>query len=394
LIFRNILLFLSLAFSAFFVACGFDFEQHYDKINEDMVRPISYQFLNLDWNLWAETAPGDIVWLEVFFTGKRISLSDITWKANWNIFTDEFGRITPRGSDVNLGNIAWHIEDVMGGQMVYATFRLPEDILHNADVIPNDLTELQRIFNINFDNIEGFPSDIFTKAGGLTFLEILANSWQSQSQIPQHQRPRIDGLAQILSAMYEIYLEIPNTPRIVIRHTARWHGRLFYYDFGNGFYRFWARTNKNPETPYLEFFQGGWMIGDSYSNHNNPIRISLSRHERTGTVVAIVFPDADRFYTLEQAFSPNPQLSEESFKLRVFFSSSIHGKIEIENGGFVNMATFEGGYRYSHNIILNQNNINVGDTGWIWVVVFDERHGVANFPQGRNVVGIPVEFVP
>jgi len=391
LIFKKFLLFLSLTFLVFFVGCGIDFEQHYNKIDNDMVRPISYQFRNIEWRsgLGAEAAPGDTVFLDVFFTGERIDLSDITWKANWNIFTDEFGRVAPRGNDVNLEIIAQYIMDTMGGQMVSIVFVIPEDILHKADVIPNDLTELQRIFNLgDFTNIEWFPA--LTKKDGLEFLETIAKDRYLKQQVWSNFQllRRVDGLAQILSAMFEIYLYIPNTPRTVIRHTARWHGRILMdrgalLNFGMNF---------NPNPPFLDFRQGPNRIGNSRMT----VRFSLSDHQRFGTMVDIDFPAADRFFTLEQAFSTNAyiRLSAEDFRLRIFYSSSIHGKIEIEGSSLVNMASFWGHQSFAEIIKIQHDKVNVGDRGWIWVVIFDECAGVANFPQGRNIVGIPVEFVP
>ena len=384
-IFNKTLLCFSLVFSVFFLGCGVDFEQHFNKINEDMVRPVSYMFGTLDsWTNSAETAPGDTVVLSVFFTGKQISLNDVKWRANWNVFTDEFGRVAPRGEDVNLEILDSYIRETMGGQMLTAAFVIPKDILHKADIIPDDLTQLQSIFNIgDIDGIEGLPN-IATKSAGLAFLEELSANSEMQLYFSNQRRdllPRIDGLAQILSSMYEIYLYIPNTPRTVIRHTARWHGRLSNL----------VSTNNNPGIPELSFSQGRFPIGNSYGN--SPVRISLSAHRITGTDVTINFSSADRFFTLEQAFSPRPQRSVESFRIRLFFSSSIHGKADLESGSLVNMGSFEGNAEFGDHIVVHRDKIKVGDSGWLWVVVFDERYGVANFPQGRNVVGVPVVFV-
>jgi hypothetical protein len=38
-------------------------------------------------------------------------------------------------------------------------------------------------------------------------------------------------------------------------------------------------------------------------------------------------------------------------------------------------------------------NAKVGDTGFIWCVISDERLGVSNFPEGRDFIAFPVKFV-
>jgi hypothetical protein len=219
----------------------------------------------------------------------------------------------------------------------------------------------------------------------LQFLKNLSENELLQFQFSQISKDdvgiRIDGLAQIFSCIYEIYLDIPGVPRTKIRHTARYHGKL-YPLLG-------AKINYNPILTNLHFYQGGKNLS-YYGN----VKFSLSGNKNTYVIIGISegWYGTDKFYTLKEAFSPNPELTTEKYSLRVFYSDNLYGKIELEDGIFLNIMEFPaGGYR--QDIIIHRDKLKVGDKGWIWIMVYDECYGVSNFPQGRSIVGVPIEFV-
>ena len=342
-----VLIFLALA------GCAIDFERHYNQIDSDMIRPISYWFRNNYYGSSPETAPGDIAVLDIFFVGKRITLDDITdFRVSWNVFTDGYGNLAPRGEEPLKLLREPLLVDGMNGQILRLAFQIPPDILHNADVIPNDLSELSRNYRI------GDISEIFgisKKADVLAQLENLAKNPELQKSIPYEMGAMINGLAQIFSAQYQIYLDFKgDTPRTKMRNTARWHGRLRGVD---GIY-----VNNNPEI-LREF---------------DTLKISVSRTN----VLDVEVSEKDTAMTLEQAFTT--QITNiETYRSRWFFEgSAIRNKLDISQEMNV--------FRWTINAA---GNAKVGDTGWVWLWVYDERLGVANHPQGRDIVGFPIKFV-
>ncbi|MCL1946286.1 MAG: hypothetical protein FWF51_03915 [Chitinivibrionia bacterium] len=366
------------------VACSVNFNEHYDRVETSKIRPISYQFNKLlsneegSWQITniAETAPGDTVLLEVFFAGDgEISRENIKFSACWNIYTDLYGNLAPRGEPKPFTPIISKIEPDMGGKIVRAVFKIPDDILENSDAIPNDLSGFLETYQIG----DGIPYNLKTKTDALNFLKNFSENELFRSQIPAENIIKIDGLAQIFSCIYEIYLEIPGIPRTKIRHTARYHGRLWPV---------YVRKNYNPVLSYLSFYQGNHKLYDDIK------KFSLSGNKNTYVIIGISegWYGTDKFYTLKEAFSPNPELTTEKYSLRVFYSDNLYGKIELEDGIFLSILDFPAG-GYSQNIIIHRDKLKVGDKGWIWIMVYDECYGVSNFPQGRSIVGVPIEFV-
>jgi len=363
----------------FLAACSIDFDRNYNQIDNDMIRPISYWFRNR--NFWSlegrtspETAPGDTVVLDIFFTGKPITLDDIeSFSVSWNVLTDAYGNLAPRGEE-RLQLIGEpHLFNRMNGQILRILFQVPRDILHNADVIPNDLSELSNNYKIG--NItEFFPFS--TKNDGLAFLENLASDWRLQMAIPFTEGARINGLAQILSAQYQIYVDIKNTPRTIMRNTARWHGRLRNIE---GIY-----LNNNPE------FLGWRYYNWSNSWRGDTISLSLSRPE--ANFVEFGVSRLDFLLTLEQAFARQPITNIEEYWALVFFDgANTRDNLNIQ---IWDIWYYDYGSYQSVRLTMNvTNNAKVGDTGWIWLLVYDQRLGVANYPQGRDIIGFPIKFV-
>ena len=397
---KKIFAFLTVSAILAVVGCSINFNEHYDKVDSNKVRPISYWIttdtafsLSPFSSSSPETAPGDTAALLVFIPAgdRKITFDEIKWRVCWNIYTDEYGNLAPRGGAVELEVIQGGVTDyIMGGQIAIVQFKIPDDILHKSDAIPNDLSGFSKIYSIG--DMENMPK---TKAEALGYLERLANDRFLQYNIPYDIGIKIDGLAQIFSCMYEIYMDIPGVPRTKIRHAARYHKKLRYISNLYG-YRSPVCTNGNPYLTSLDFYQGGWYVGDGLIG--DTIEISLDKDIRSTITLGILYAGevADRFYSLERAFSLNPSPMDrvnETYGLRIFYSDSIYGKIELKNGAFINLGAFGADNTYTEEIIIHRDKLKEGDTGWIWIMVYDECYGVANFPQGRDMEGFPVKFV-
>ena len=367
-------------------ACSIEFDRNYDQIDDDMVRPISYQFTN------PETAPGDTTELEILFVGKPLnSIDDIKWRVSWNIYTDGYGNLAPRGeSDLKLIG-APTLRDEKNGQIVSIKFQIPDSILHKADVIPNDLSTLMNNYQIgNIAEMLGFSK----KADVLDSLKRWANmSNAEKEQIPFQFGAMINGLAQIFSSQYEIYLDInvegANTPRTKIRNTARWHGKL------NGIKGIFI--NNNPKVRFSEWRVWAMNEKNAYNfdkskatpvyRNGDTINIPVNRNQ---TIFMEVFASPkDSALTLEQAFTTQIVNIENYSGIWFFEGKEFRRTLDIS--GEPPFGASPDGYGVVR--ISVGDNAKAGDTGWIWTAIYDERHGVANHPQGRCTIGFPVKFV-
>ena len=363
-----ILLIMSLLFS-----CGLeDFARDYRQLDGDMIRPFSYQFEN------PELAPGDTAVLKIIFAGLPISPSDITWRVCWNYYTDRYGNMAPRGE----GPLNAKIVDSDGdahSQSITIKFEIPKDMLHKSEVIPENLSEMAALYGIEIPETD-FPAN---KTGILNALDSLAKIPFAHEYIAFEQGVIINGIAQIFSAMFEVYLDfdapfVGHPQRAKIRHTVRYHGKLSGIP---GVF-----INKNPEIERMRVRTSGGRyepveIGDT-------INISVSK----ATFLEVLVSDRDSIITLEQAFSQNPNVSFERYARRLFFEGgATHGRISLSDvtkekplNSACGLMEFE---------FTGYENAKVGDTGYVFLVLFDNAIGVVYHPQGRTTTGFPIKFV-
>ena len=377
-----------LGFIALLDSCGLEgFSRHYRQLDDDTFRPFSYQFKN------PEIAPGDTVELSVIFNGK-VSAENISWKVNWNYITNRFGSSGPvNGFEKPLKIISERIGTYDGhSQTATIRFVVPDSMLYNSYAIPASLEQMAAMYN--FPNIPkiGFP----------TSKENILNMFENLSKRPLYLQQAfidslgingtvIDGLAQIFSAMFEIYIDIPNIPRSKIRHTVRYHGKLSHL------YGVYANTNPRLE---IYFYQGS---RSHYVWWGDTIWISLNRNQKA---YLYFYPDnRDSAISLEKAFAPTKQgsVKVERFYTRWFFEGGeTYSKLwfsdfssEDETRPSYNEEDFvynDSGY-FSRIIYIDYDKANPGDTGYIFLVLFDHADGVVYRPQGRTTLGFPIKFV-
>ncbi|MDR0303772.1 MAG: hypothetical protein LBH98_03250 [Chitinispirillales bacterium] len=374
------------------ISCSLeDFNRHYRQLDDDMIRPFSYQFEN------PEIAPGDTVELSVIFSGKKINSDDIdisNWKVCWNIYTDRFGNLAPRGEEPLKSYIIDKpriVEDDENFQKVTLKFVVYDSMLYKSDVIPESLDEMAAMYN--FKNIPqvGFPTN---KDGFLNTLENLSKDLNVQRAIPDTLGTVIDGLAQVFSAMFEIYVDFNDgkTPRSKIRHTVRYHGKLSDI---KGVY-----TNKNPVIEDIKI----WAMDekDAYNFDINKSKeitksgdtINISIDKNKTIFMEIKALPKDSTLTLEQAFSKTRNTSFEKYYVRFFFAgdttysklsfSPVTNKVDNKNGKDGTIV---------RRVNLDYDKVNVGGAGYIFLVLYDDNIGVVYYPQGRTTKGFSIKFV-
>jgi hypothetical protein len=379
-------------------SCSFeDFNRHYQQLDSDDIRPFSYQFRN------PEIAPGDTVELLVFFSGKKVKLENISWKVNWNYITNRFGSSAPvNGFERQLEVTDKRIVDADHGHSQIATikFVVPDSMLYESYAIPESLEHMSSLYNFpNIPKID-FPT---SKKSILNMFENLAKCppYLQQAIIDSLgiNGKVIDGLAQIFSAMFEIYIEIPNTPRSKIRHTVRYHGKLsgmrgVYYNRNPIFDIYFSQGNRGYYICYVNEY--GFQ-----RSQTDTIKISLTKNK----TASLDFYSKNRDYaiSLEKAFSPTGQyvVKWEDFYTKCFVEGETYSKLWLSS-----FSTQETQPPYNEdNLVFNKSdyftkiiNINYdkarpGDKGYLFLVLLDELDDVIYRPQGRTTLGFPIEFV-
>jgi hypothetical protein len=380
----------------FMVSCSLeDFSRHYRQLDKKDVRPFSYKFEN------PEMAPGDTVCLSVIFN-EAIDINEIKWRVNWNYMTNRFGSSTPvNGFEKDLKLIgAPSSSDTHNGhsQTVTVKFVVPDSMLYDSWAIPTSLEEMAAMYNFrNIPKVD-FPTgknDILNK------FETLAKSPYSQEQIPDSLHTVIDGLAQIFSAMFEIYIDIDGSPRSKIRHTVRYHGKLSYGNYINGGRLKGVYYNRNPEIDKIYvFYEDG--SNQQTLEDGDTMKISLNRNQ---TKLVQFFPNPKDFaITLEKAFSPRSQWDpfgmqdnkQERYYVRWFLEGSeTYQKLWFTSEGTQPSYGDEGDISDITRIInIDYDKVKPGDTGYLFLVLFDDIEvGVVYRPQGRTTLGFPIKFV-
>jgi|GEM_PF-2540020 len=385
-----------------FDACSLeDFSRHYRQLDSVDIRPFSYQFKN------PEMAPGDTVELSVIFSGKKVKLEDISWRVNWNYLTNRFGSSAPvKDFEKSLDIIDKQVFDTHGGHSQTATikFVVPDSMLYKSYATPESLEKMAAMYN--FPNMPKIDSISTSKKGILKMFENLAKCppFLQQAVIDSLgiNGTVIDGLAQIFSAMFEIYIEIPNTPRSKIRHTVRYHGKL------RGIYGVF--TNKNPEVDvYYGDSRHPVYISDAEyygRNQGDTIRISLNRN-KTNTLDFFPNDSRDSAISLERAFSltqydsVRPKLKPEKSYTRWFLEGGeTYSKIWFSTSSEATQSfyneedfTYSDDGDFSRTINIDYDKAKVGDTGYLFLVLFDELDDIIYRPQGRTTIGFPIKFV-
>jgi len=366
-----------------------DFNRHYKQLDADDVRPFSYQFKN------PEIAPGDTVELSVIFSGKKVKLEDISWRVNWNYITNRFGSSAPvNGFEDTLKIISKRIFDTHDGhsQTAKIKFVVPDSMLYKSYAIPESLEQMAAMYN--FPNMPKIDSISTSKEGILNMFENLAKYPYLQKSIPDSLGNVIDGLAQIFSAMFEIYIDIPNIPRSKIRHTVRYHGKLpfikgVYYNKNPGFHIKFLEEDKND---YSNSYSSLLYSGDT-------IKISLNRQKMARLLFLPI--EIDSAISLEKAFAPIKYYNvkpEYVYPIWFFEGGKAYSKLWFSSSATETRSPFEDGEEGELNwfervINIDYDKAKVGDTEYLFLVLFDDVHGVVYRPQGRTTLGFPVKFV-
>ena len=368
-----------------FFSCGIEeFEYKYRKLDGDMIRPFSYRFAN------PELSPGDTAELSVIFSGKKISLDDISWNVCWNIYTDRYGNMAPRDERPLkiIGNLLLTDTDDGHSQTVTLKFKVPDSVLYDSDVIPQNLNEMAAMYGIKIPGTD-FPMG---KADVLQWFEKLAEYPAMQKSFTFEQGAVINGLSQVFSLLFEVYVDFPRTvssaERAKIRNTVRYHNKLSGV---KGIY-----INENPEIMDIKVFAMNEKDASVFNKSNSEeifgsgdtVNIPVNRNKTI--FMEIYASPKDSLLTVEQAFSAR-NVNVEQYEMRLF----------IEGGETYKKLSFSsqtpvGGHPDGYNIRkinIDYDRAKIGDTGYVFLVLFDDKIDATYYPQGRATKGLPIKFV-
>jgi hypothetical protein len=368
-----------------FVSCSFDFDRNYDRIDHDMIRPFAYSFTN------PEISPGDTAELRVIFSGKRVNLSDLSFRVSWNIFTNRFGNLAPR-DEQNLeiiGNPQLVNTDNGHSQTLTLKFKIPDSMLYNSEVIPESLSEMALLYGLQIPDLP-FAGD---KKSVLQVLEDLAKNPEAQKQISRRDGAILDGLSQVFSAFFEVYIDFPPTVSVAqrarVRHTVRFHNRLSNV---SGLF-----TNQNPQIKSIRVFTmdrknlsaPDFNVSQAQEVFPNGDTINISVNQNKSVFMEILASSKDSVLTAEQAFST--QIANiEQYTMIAFYEGETFRKISFEQ-------SYPTGWRndgYSvRRIRVEDGKARIGDVGYVFLSLSDSRMDAIYYPSGRTIVGFPIKFV-
>jgi len=212
------------------------FPTTYDRVDHDMVRTLDFMYEP------AEAAPGDSVTMIAVFSGEEFDVNSIDWTISTKISVNNYGVKTAL-NELPLNPIVEPYEFSPNTQAVRIRFKLPETILLESPIIPDNLGKL--FAGAQQDNIPSV-AESFTKKQLLDFIEYTASNvprWRSllETEMSEQQliasdtsyalykqalAPHLPLLLQLLTVPIEIYADIPGEPRIRSTYSVRYNSHF------------------------------------------------------------------------------------------------------------------------------------------------------------------------
>lgn len=363
-------------------SCSLDFENVYSKIREDRVRVLELITLTPD------NAPGQEVTFQAHFGGKQFDPTTIEWRVSWQVLN------TPFSSDaINEEDLAPYmtvpptiIRTDSATTVVEFTFQIPDSIIVNNPGIPENWGDLVSYYIPEFDPaIIGLPS---TTDSMVALLDSVARLTPAeQAAMPREVGRMLNMVSQILTVQYDIYAEIPDVPFIRQRYATRYHSLMADVD---GIYMNNAPTIDSivlmkSAKDDIDNFNPANGTHASYPLRNDTLTIPLRGDSAYWLGVYVTQPDSS--LTFEAALDNQ---SEGIATLEKYGQHFFYDSLTYET---INFYSWQGlfddsGFNYFRVDI--DSSVTVGQEGFIWLTILDDKPGVANRQKGRFMQAIPL----
>lgn len=220
---KKISLFLCCFFPAVLVFTCTEFPTSFDRIDSDVVRLLDFIYEP------AEASPGDTVELKAIFTGKKIDLTDVSWRFSTNVVGNKFGSDT--AFDIRPLDVIPR-QDYFSKNTTCISFKfvVPPDIFKTSGQISNNWTEL-----LSPSILDSLPPEIIglNKDQLINMVDLLTQSSQMYNTIAAGLEIPIEKLSsimplfsQLFTVQMRFFADVKNEISIKSDYSVRYHNRF------------------------------------------------------------------------------------------------------------------------------------------------------------------------
>ncbi len=209
-----------LLIAIFFAGCG-NFPTEFSNIRSSDVRVLDFMYEP------AEAAPGDTVVVKAVFGGKRITLSDVSWKISYNVVSNLYGSIDTAFNIKPLDAVPVEENFSDNTTCIKFSFVIPSKIMYTSSAIPeNWITALPE------DARKKIPESLskLTKSEMLSYVERLMTLDPQNVKLPAAQDTSLSStlplMCQLLTVKVRLFAYVKNAYRIKSDYSVRYNNRL------------------------------------------------------------------------------------------------------------------------------------------------------------------------
>lgn len=363
-----------------FWSCTPDFDRDWDKIDDDMIRPMDFVFDKPD------MSPGDVVTVQAWFAGKDINLLDISWKVSWNIVTLEYGEEKP----FDIQPLLFESEPTIvkrsnGAQVVEFSFKVPEDVMETNIELSKNFKEFQDEIDFEGLNLPNSVSGILHYLDSISLMDATA-----KDSVKLSQGIMLNTLSQIFTTQFRLYADYPGLPSTYKQHSVRYHSAFEGIDG--------VHVNHNPTIENVVLYTIPGKI-DNFDRDKLPAGTVVT--PMVGNVIEYTFdtsktlilgldtPHKDSLYTLSSTLEGDIQVRLEEMNELVYREGSTDAKVmDFEHrfsGDWMNDPTGKVDIEIQFDDdMLTKHGDPKGDA-LIYIKLSDEKNGVSYRPNGSSM---------